>query len=90
MKQKTGSQLSAAVEKLRCRLLVDRGIDDGHAGRIAGAADVDGFGVRDIYAAVPARPIIAGAKRNGIDNFTGNSLSHFITPTITIVAETRC
>ena len=47
-----------------------------------------GFGVLDIYAEVPAWPIIAGAKWNGFDNFTGNSLSHFITPTITIVAKT--
>jgi hypothetical protein len=45
--------------------------------------------VLDIYAGIPPRPIIAGAEWNGFDNFTGNSLSHFITPTITIVAKTR-
>ena len=48
------------------------------------------FGVLGIYAEVPSWPIIAGAKWNGFDNFTGNFLSHFITPTITIVAKTRC
>jgi hypothetical protein len=36
-----------------------------------------------------AQPIIAGIERNGFNNFTGNSLSHFITPTITIVAKSR-
>lgn len=39
-----------------------------------------GFGVLSIYAEVPARPITAGAKLNRFDNFTGNSLSHFLTP----------
>jgi hypothetical protein len=58
--------------------------------RVAGIAGIDGFGVLRIYAVVPARPINAGAKWNGFDNFTGNSLSHFITPTIIIVAKTRC
>jgi hypothetical protein len=42
-----------------------------------------------ICTATLAQPIIAGIERNGFNNFTGNSLSHFITPTITIVAKSR-
>jgi len=74
---------------LNYRLVVERCINDYQTVRIAGGAGIVGFGVLSIYTEVPARPIIAGAKRNGFDNFTGNSLSHFITPTITIVAKTR-
>jgi hypothetical protein len=47
------------------------------------------FGVLHICIATLVQAIIAGAKRNGFDNFTGNFLSHFITPTITIVAKSR-
>jgi len=68
-------------------LIINRGIDNDQAGRIAGGADFDGFGVLSSYAEVPARPITAGAEWNRFDNFTGNSLSHIITPTITIVAK---
>jgi len=71
-------------------LVVEAGFSNDQARGIAGGAGVDAFGVLGIYAAVPARHIDAGIKWNGFDNFTGNSLSHFITPTITIVAETRC
>jgi hypothetical protein len=70
--------------------VVDRSIYNNQAGRIAGGADILSFGVMHICAVVPALSFIAGAKWNGFDNFTGNSLSHFITPTIAIVAETRC
>jgi hypothetical protein len=38
------------------------------------------FGVLGIYAEVQAQSITGGAKWNGFDNFTGNSLSHFLTP----------
>jgi hypothetical protein len=74
---------------LSCGLIVDRCIDNEKAGRITGGADTDGFGVLSIRAEVPAWPITTGAEWNGFDNFTGNSLSHIITPTITIVAESQ-
>jgi hypothetical protein len=56
---------------------------------IGGGADISDFGVLQICAATPAQSIIACAKRNGFYNFTGNFLSHLITPTITIVAKSR-
>jgi len=68
---------------------MDRCIYNDQTGRIAGGADMAGFEVLGIYAEVPAWPIIAGAKWNGFDNFAGNSLSHFTTPTINIIAESR-
>jgi len=45
--------------------------------------------VLHISAEAPTRSIIASVKWNGFDNFTGNSLSHFITPMRTIVANSR-
>jgi hypothetical protein len=42
-----------------------------------------------IYHATVAQPIFACVKWNGFDNFTGDSLSHLITPTIIIIADSR-
>lgn len=56
---------------------------------VAGCAGIYGFGEMDISAEMTARCTIAGAKRNRFDNFTGNSLSHIITPTIIIVADSQ-
>jgi len=89
MKCRIGSDLSAAIEKsCRC-VFVDRYCCDEKAGCIGGGADIADFGVLHIYIATLVQPIIASSKRNRINNFTGNSLSHFITPTITIVADSR-
>ena len=89
MKQRFDSDLGAAIKKLCRGLLVDTCSCNDQAGCIAGGADIIDFGVLHIYIATLAQPIIACAKRNGFDNFTGNFLSHFITPTITIVAKSR-
>jgi len=87
MKRRIGSDLSAAIEKSCRGLLVDRCFCNEKAGCIAGGAGIAGFGLLHICIATLARAINAGVKRNGFDNFTGNFLSHFITPTITIVAN---
>ena len=89
MKQRIDSDLSAAIKKSCRGLLVDRFCCNEKAGCIGGGADIADFGVLYICTATLVQPIIAGAKWNGFDNFTGNSLSHFITPTINIVAESR-
>jgi hypothetical protein len=44
-------------------------------------------GVLHICTATLARSIITCVKRNGFDNFTGNSFSHFTTPTKIILAD---
>jgi len=89
MKRRIGSDLSAAIKKSCRRAVVDRCFYNDHAGGIGGGADIADFGVLYIFTEILARLITASVKRNGFDNFTGNSLSHFITPTITIVAKSR-
>jgi len=54
---------------------------------IGGGADIANFGVLPICSAIPAQPIIARVKWNGFDNFAGNSLSHFTTPTTNILTD---
>ncbi len=95
MKQRFDSNLSAAIEKSCCRAVVYRCCCNDQAGCIAGGADSSFIVLRSSFCGARGtqnavrRTITAGAKRNGFDNFTGNSLSHFITPTRTIVAESR-
>ena len=89
MKQRIGSDLGAAIKKSCCRAVVDRCFYNDQTGCIDGCADIADFRVLQIYTTTPAQPIIAGVKWNGFDNFTGNSLSHLITPTIIIVAKSR-
>ena len=89
MKQRIGSDLGAAIKKSCCRAVVDRCFYNDQTGCIDGCADIADFRVLRIYTTTPAQPIIAGVKWNGFDNFTGNSLSHLITPTIIIVAKSR-
>jgi len=89
MKRRIGSDLSAAIKKSCRRAVVDRCFCNEKAGGIDGGADIADFGVLYIFTETLAQLIIASVKRNGFDNFTGNSLSHFITPTITIVAKSR-
>ena len=89
MKQRIDSDLGAAIEKSCRGLLVDTGSCNDKSVCIDGGADIADFGVLQICAATLAQPIIAGVKWNGFYNFTGNFLSHLITPTITIVAKSR-
>ena len=72
-----------------CRgLLVDTGSNDDQPVCIDGSADIADFEVLHVYTTA-VRAIINAAKRNRFDNFTGNSLSHLITPTIIIIADSR-
>jgi len=89
MKRRIDLNLSAAVEKSCRRAVVDTGSCNDQVGRIGGGADIADFRLLHICITELTQSIIACAKRNGFDNFTGNSLSHFITPTITIVADSR-
>ena len=89
MKQGIDSDLSAAIKKSCRRAVVDRCFYNDHAGGIDGGADIADFGVLHICVVTLAQPIIASVKWNGFDNFTGNFLSHFITPMRTIVAKSR-
>jgi len=89
MKQRFDSDLSATIKKSCRGLLVDTCCCNDQAGCIGGGADIADFGVLYICTATLAQPIIVCAKWNGFDNFTGNSLSHFITPIRTIVADSR-
>jgi hypothetical protein len=54
---------------------------------IGGGADVVDFGQVQACIEVLVQPINGYIKRNRFDNFTGNSLSHLITPTMIIVSE---
>jgi hypothetical protein len=54
---------------------------------IGGGAGIVGFGQVQACTEIPAQPIIRCVKRNGFDNSTGDSLSHLITPTLPILAE---
>ena len=89
MKQRFDSDLGTAIEKSCRGLLVDAGSCNDKSVCVGGGADIAGFGVLYVCIATLAQAIIANAKRNGFDNFTGNFLSHLITPTITIVAKSR-
>ena len=57
--------------------------------RVGGSADITDFGVLQICMAALERTITTAAKRNRFDNFTGNSLSHLITPTVIIIVDSR-
>ncbi|MGB2865152.1 MAG: hypothetical protein WBC05_17620 [Sedimentisphaerales bacterium] len=89
MKQRFDSDLSAAIKKSCRRAVVDTRCCNDQSMCIGGGADIADFGVLHICTATLAQPIIVGIKWNGFDNFTGNFLSHFITPTRTIVAKSR-
>jgi hypothetical protein len=86
MKRRIGTKLSTAIEKLCRMLLVDAGFYNDHAGGIGGGADSSFSVHRSVFCKARGtrnaarRTIIACIKRNGFDNFTGNSLSHLATP----------
>jgi len=86
---KTKNDLSAAVKNLRGRAVVVTDCCNEKVGGIGGVADTADFRLLHIRTETLAQPIVAGIERNGFDNFTGNSLSHFITPTRTIIAKSR-
>jgi hypothetical protein len=79
-----------------CRgLIVGTGFCNDHAECISGVAGSSFgvhrsafFGARGAHNAA-RKTIFACVKWNGFDNFTGNSLSHLITPTIIIVADSH-
>ena len=87
MKQRIDSDLSTAIKKSCCRSVVDTYCCNDQAGSIGEGADIADFGVLHICIAALARPSIICVKRNGFDNFTGNSFSHSTTPTKYIVAD---
>jgi hypothetical protein len=87
MKQRIDSDLGAAIKKSRSLAVIDTRFCDDQARCIGGGTDIADFMVLHICIVTPAQSIIACVKWNGFDNFTGNSLSHLITPTITIVAD---
>jgi len=89
MKQRFDSDLSAAIEDLCRRAVADTGCCNDKPVCIGGSADIADFGVMQICTAAQVRTITTAAKRNRFDNFTGNFLSHLITPTKTIVANSR-
>jgi len=89
MGQRFDSDLSAAIEDLCRGLLVDTGCCNDKPVCICRSADIADFGVLQICTAALVRTIITAAKRNRFDNFTGNFLSHFITPTKIIIANSR-
>ena len=88
MKQRFDSDLSAAIENLCRGLLVDTGCCNDKPVRIGGSADISDFRILQICTAALVRTITV-AKRSRFDNFTGNFLSHFITPTRIIIANSR-
>jgi len=88
-KRRIDSDLSAAVKNLRGRAVVVTDCCNEKVGGIGGVADTADFRLLHIRTETLAQPIVAGIERNGFDNFTGNSLSHFITPTRTIIAKSR-
>jgi hypothetical protein len=88
MKRRNGRDSGPAIEKLCRRVLVDRGCRNDQAMGIGGGADID-FWASQIGTEILAQPIIRCVKWNRFDNFTGDSLSHLITPIIIIVAEQR-
>jgi hypothetical protein len=58
---------------------MDRCIYNDQTGRIAGGADTS-FSIARSARNAAHRTIIAGAEWKRFDNFTGNSLSHLLTP----------
>jgi hypothetical protein len=95
MKRRIDSDLGAAIKKSCRRAVVDTCFCNDQAGCIGGGSDFSFIVHRSAFCKTRGtqnaarRTIIASAKRNGFYNFTGNFLSHLITPTITIVAKSR-
>jgi hypothetical protein len=89
MKQRIDSDLGEAIKKSYRRAVVDRCCCNDQAGGIGRDTDITDFGVLYICIRTLARLIIASVKWNGFDNFTGNFLSHLITPMRTIVSKSR-
>jgi hypothetical protein len=89
MKQRFDSDLGAAIKNSCRRTVVDTCSFNNQPVRIGGDADVVDLGVLHICPAILAQRIIACVKWNGFDNFTGNSLRHCLTPTMTILADSR-
>ena len=87
MKQRFDFDLSTTIKDLRCGIIVDTYSFNNQPVCIGGSADITDFGVLYFCAIAPAQSNITGAKRNRFDNFTGNFLSHSITPTKTILAN---
>ena len=87
MKQRIDSDLSAAIKKSCSRIVVDTCCRNDQAWCIGMDGSIADCGVLHICTATLARPIITCVKRNGFDNFTGNSFSHFTTPTRIILAD---
>jgi hypothetical protein len=86
-KVKIDSDLSAAIKKLCRRTVVDTCCCNDQAWCIGIDGSIADYGVLHICTATLARSIITCVKRNGFDNFTGDSFSHFTTPIKTIVAD---
>jgi hypothetical protein len=80
MKQRIDSDLSATIEKLCSRLIVDTRFCNDQAVCISGDSNIVDFRLLRICYTTLAQSIIACVKWNGFDNFTGNSLSHLVTP----------
>jgi hypothetical protein len=89
MRHGIGLDLGTAIEKLCRRVLFDIGCRNDQAMSIGGGADIVDFGQVQACTEILTQPIIRCAKRNRFDNFTGDSLSHLITPTMIIVSESR-
>ena len=87
MKQRYDPDLSAAIEKSCKGFLVNTIFCNDQAMCIAEGANFADFRLLQICHIILTRLINAGVKSNGIDNFTGNSLSHLATPTINIIAK---
>ena len=87
MKQRIDSDLSAAIKKSCSRIVVDTCCRNDQAWCIGMDGSIADCGVLHICTATLARSIITCVKRNGFDNFTGNSFSHFTTPMKYILAE---
>jgi len=87
MKQRIDSDLSAAIKKSCRRTVVDTCCCNDQAWCIGMDGSIAGCGVLHICTATLARSIITCVKRNGFDNFTGNSFSHFTTPVKIILAN---
>ena len=79
MMQRIDSDLSTAVENSCRGFVVDTGFCDDHAGGVDGTADSSIRAARGACNAA-RRMVVVGVKRNGFDNFTGDSLGHLLTP----------
>ncbi|MHC4173502.1 MAG: hypothetical protein ACYST5_11245 [Planctomycetota bacterium] len=87
MKQRIDSDLSAAIKKSCRRTVVDTCFCNDQAWCIGMDGSIADCEVLHICTATLARSIITCVKRNGFDNFTGNSFSHFTTPMKNILAD---